>query len=141
MKERRWRLYHDVCDYKNLGDALQYYGMQRVLLGVPSADYEHIPEAFLWTVFNSLVDALLVLKNGNGHDVEGGKWKEIVHLDLSLSNIFVSLPMKEDGTPNFAAKGEPFKGGPPSTEEDEPVWYRTGREEVSLPFDSRELYR
>jgi hypothetical protein len=58
---------------------------------------EVIDEGFLWHVFDSLATALLVLKNGNNVEVQGKEWKEIVHKDLYLSNVFVKPPENSDG--------------------------------------------
>ncbi|KAH7092316.1 hypothetical protein FB567DRAFT_625350 [Paraphoma chrysanthemicola] len=56
-----------------------------------------IDEAFIWHVFDSLANALLVLKNGSGIEVEGKEWKEIIHKDLYTSNIFVKPPKDSEG--------------------------------------------
>jgi hypothetical protein len=48
-----------------------------------------IPEAFLWHVFDQLVNAALVMHRGAVPLVGEGPWKEIVHKDLHLGNILL----------------------------------------------------
>ena len=48
-----------------------------------------IPEKFLWTVFDQLVNAFTILGTGGDGEPEGEQWKEIVHKDVHLGNIFV----------------------------------------------------
>lgn len=53
---------------------------------------EVIPEAFLWHVFDQLVDAALIMQRGANPFVPMAgeeKWKEIVHRDMHTGNIFV----------------------------------------------------
>jgi hypothetical protein len=49
-------------------------------------------------MFRSLVDACLVLRNGNGVEMQGKQWKPIVHKDICVINVFVTFPFNEDGT-------------------------------------------
>ena len=48
-----------------------------------------IPEAFLWHVFDQLVDAALILHRGAEPLIGENKWKEIVHKDMHTGNIFM----------------------------------------------------
>ncbi|KAH7068372.1 hypothetical protein BKA63DRAFT_607075 [Paraphoma chrysanthemicola] len=64
---------------------------------LPEGFPEVIDEAFIWHVFDSLANALLVLKNGSGVDIDGKEWKEIIHRDLYTSNIFVKPPKDSEG--------------------------------------------
>ncbi|CAO2652089.1 Nn.00g003720.m01.CDS01 [Neocucurbitaria sp. VM-36] len=61
---------------------------------------EVIPESFLWTVFDQLVDAFSVMGTGSVED-DGKKaaWNEIVHRDVHLMNIFVKPSNNVTGTP------------------------------------------
>lgn len=72
---------------------------------------EHIPESFIWHIFSQLVDVFLVFQQGNTALPEHKPWKEIMHNDLAISNIFVSPPVNVDGTYDFDAKGEDFQPG------------------------------
>lgn len=54
-----------------------------------------IPEAFLWHVFDQLVDAALILHRGAEPLIGENKWKEIVHKDMHTGNIF--MKPKADG--------------------------------------------
>jgi hypothetical protein len=56
-----------------------------------------IDEGFLWHVFDSLANALKVLKNGTGRLIERKAWKEIMHVDLHLMNVFVKPPEPDVG--------------------------------------------
>jgi hypothetical protein len=49
-------------------------------------------EAFLWHTFDSLANALMVLRNGKGQTLEGKSWREILHIDLHLMDVFVKPP-------------------------------------------------
>lgn len=50
---------------------------------------ETIPEAFLWQVFDQLADAALLMQRGAEPLLGEKQWKEIVHGDVHLGNIFV----------------------------------------------------
>ncbi|KAF1849253.1 uncharacterized protein K460DRAFT_259368, partial [Cucurbitaria berberidis CBS 394.84] len=87
---RRYRLYHEVCEYGNLMTAMDYYSKQwrrRRNRPFPAKkEPEHvIPEAFLWEVFRNLVEACTFLERGAGVDMGAGKeWRSIVHNDMHL---------------------------------------------------------
>jgi hypothetical protein len=73
-------------DFKDMSDIKDWHDDD-----LPDAPTEVIPEAFLWTVFDQLLDAFIVLGKG-GEDVAEGKQidrPEIVHKDVHLQNIFV----------------------------------------------------
>lgn len=57
-----------------------------------------IPEGFLWHVFRQLVNAVSVMHEGTEHAKESGTWKEIVHRDIHLMNIFVKPAKNGEGT-------------------------------------------
>ncbi|KAF2855226.1 hypothetical protein T440DRAFT_377723, partial [Plenodomus tracheiphilus IPT5] len=97
MRSRRYRQYFDYCDYHGLSDVLvQYYHAH----GSPAAQIQRrqrlknptipapptIPETFLWYVFKSLIDTLLILHNGaENHALPNNEpWKPIMHLDICL---------------------------------------------------------
>jgi len=65
-----------------------------------------IPERFLWTVFDQLVDAFTILGTGGDGRPEGEQWKEIVHKDVHLGNIFVK---KRDDADGVRLEEEPGK--------------------------------
>lgn len=66
---------------------------------IPEELPEVIPEAFLWTVFDQLVDAFAILGNGGDNKAKDEKWKEIVHSDVHLQNIFVKKHENATGNP------------------------------------------
>jgi hypothetical protein len=53
MQRWRWRIYNDFCNFGDLYHPVRFHE------GI-------VGEQFLWHVLRSLVDACLVLKNGNG---------------------------------------------------------------------------
>ena len=57
-----------------------------------SDDLDVIPEKFLWRVFENLVDACILLRDGAGKRLEDDRpWRPIIHRDLHLSNVFLKL--------------------------------------------------
>ncbi|KAH6625333.1 kinase-like domain-containing protein [Boeremia exigua] len=68
---------------------------------------EVIPEAFLWQVFGQLAGAALLMHRGADPLVGEKEWKEIVHRDIHLGNIFVK-PSKE-GAYGSERKPDPRK--------------------------------
>lgn len=124
MQQRRYRVYNDVCEYLNFWWMLPYYlhngGADNL------GDDSHIPEDFLWYLFNQLATACTVLKNGNGVNMDGNPWKPIVHKDLHMGNIFVCPPLDEDGQPDPRIRGRVSTSG----EEELPGLYELSRQEV-----------
>jgi hypothetical protein len=56
-----------------------------------------IPESFLWTVFDQLVDAFIILGTGGAKKGTDKKWQEMVHLDVTLMNIFAKKAKGAEG--------------------------------------------
>jgi hypothetical protein len=56
---------------------------------LPAKPQDVIPEAFLWRVFDQLLDAFHIMGTGGDEGPENEKWQEIVHRDVHLQNIFV----------------------------------------------------
>lgn len=94
-KRRRWRQYHEVCDLGTLDGALRAYRdpLHPRVMG----------EGFLWHVFDSFVEACIVLDRGNWVPSidKHRQWKSIVHTDICPANIFLSYPLDNQGNPNF----------------------------------------
>jgi hypothetical protein len=67
-----------------------------------SKEQQILSEDFLWHVFRCLVDACLILQNGDepadSDPLEG--WKPITHVDINLSNTFLEPGATEDDWPN-----------------------------------------
>ena len=74
-----------------------------------------------------------MFKNGTREGEKDADWKEIVHKDLCLDNIFVGPPLDADGAPDFSAKGEL------STDERGETFSRLGREQVRRFTESRKM--
>ena len=114
MADRRSRLYLDYADYGSAMDVLMAYYYQH---GSPAAHVKKkqrlsnpslpepdcLPEPFIWYVFRSLVDMLVVLRHGTRRDA---RWRPIVHLDLCLSNLLAGPPTGEDGKPILPSAAE-----------------------------------
>lgn len=109
MADRRSRLFLDYSDYGSAMDVLMGYYYQhgsaaanieknrrRADPSLPEPDY--VPEAFIWYVFQSLVDILIVLRDGTHKDAE---WKPIMHLDLCLANILAGPATDDAGKPIY----------------------------------------
>jgi hypothetical protein len=92
IMERRART---VKDFDDMSD-IQEDGEDGLELAeeLPSV----IAEGFLWHVFLQLVDALIVLHQGNGLKADGKKWKEIVHRDIHSMYVFVKPGEGGEGT-------------------------------------------
>lgn len=73
----------DYCPHKSL----------HVLINPTMSSNESIPEPALWSIFNDLVDACLLLQYGGveEHDAKPG-WEPIVHRDIKLDNIWLDSP-------------------------------------------------
>ncbi len=62
---------------------------------------EPIPEPFLWSVFNDLVEAFLLLQSGDATlDAKQTGWGSIVHRDLKPGNVFLDT---RESSPLFPA--------------------------------------
>lgn len=59
-----------------------------------------IPEAFLWRVFQQLVEACTFLRDGAGRQMQiDREWRPILHRDLHLHKVFLQPQEKEDAVP------------------------------------------
>ncbi|KAH7380278.1 hypothetical protein DE146DRAFT_761009 [Phaeosphaeria sp. MPI-PUGE-AT-0046c] len=91
---------------------MQISGLENMVGGdLPEEPEDVIPERFIWTVFDQLVDALTILAIGG--DVSGSddkEWKEIVHNDVHLQNIFVKRAEHAENTPLPPTENESNEG-------------------------------
>ena len=57
-----------------------------------------IPEPFIWSVFEALTDACLVMENGTTRKMAAPPptWQQIVHKDITLGNTFLDAPIAGD---------------------------------------------
>ncbi|KAF2768835.1 kinase-like protein [Teratosphaeria nubilosa] len=89
------RLYMPYCIYGDLSSFSKNYAR----IG------EDIPEPFMWWVFETLVDAALVMQHGGNspsdaqHRDRHVAWQQIVHNDLKPENIF--LDAAYESTPGY----------------------------------------
>ena len=67
-----------------------------------------IPEAFLWHVFDRLANAALVMHRGGRPFLGEREWREIVHKDLHLGNIFLK-PAEESSDGSESGPDRPPK--------------------------------
>ncbi|KAI8943727.1 hypothetical protein NX059_001706 [Plenodomus lindquistii] len=107
MGERRYRQYLDFSDFHDLYRVLFPYVQDHHPEVRDGA--QTIPEPFIWYVFRSLLDALFVFRDGNNQPLTNGDhWKPIVHLDLTLNNIFVMPAVDDDGNAIHPDYGRPW---------------------------------
>ncbi|KAI7706303.1 hypothetical protein KC353_g12332, partial [Hortaea werneckii] len=96
-EKRMYRLLMEFCPYGDLGDlALSpNYALARQRLNEQGNGDQDlppwIPEPFIWSVFESLATAGLLMEKGelDAHPGEPHWWEEIIHRDFKLSNIFL----------------------------------------------------
>ncbi|KAF2652768.1 kinase-like protein [Lophiostoma macrostomum CBS 122681] len=105
MRKRKFRLFTEVCSGGSLYDATKalfeqwerwYKHLEDATDSANATDEErakdeepeHIPEAYIWYVFGSLVDACLVLQRGGKERRQKG-WKPITHCDIYSANVFL----------------------------------------------------
>jgi hypothetical protein len=145
MKQRRWRLFQDYCDYRDLQEVLVYYQDRFFAERRKQWDQDrkaknkfdkrlpdYIPESFIWYVFDALVGAFTGFKNGKGEEYREAPWREIIHFDLCTYKIFVAPPRRADGTYNYNDKGNPYSVGGKRFQ----GYYSAGRDQVcmSIPY-------
>lgn len=94
MRKRRYRLYLEYCESMDLHYALttqnRLWSTQNIKHRLPRNAHSYIPEHFIWHVFRDLVNACLVLQDGQ---VDGGRmkgWRSITHRDINPTNIFLA---------------------------------------------------
>jgi hypothetical protein len=89
-------------DIKHMSDVEDWHNDD-----IPEELHDVIPEAFLWTVFDQLVDAFIILgTGGGGGGAEYEEWDEIVHKDVHLQNVFVKRAEGAKGVPRAATSKE-----------------------------------
>jgi hypothetical protein len=90
--------------WENMSDIENWHHIRIPTDGLP----EVIPESFLWTVFDQLVDAFIILGTGGAKKGKGKKWQEMVHCDVTLANIFAKKTKGAEGVvePNFYNGGK-----------------------------------
>ncbi|GAB1738859.1 hypothetical protein NU219Hw_g3643t1 [Hortaea werneckii] len=87
----------EFCPYGDLGDLAfsPKYALARQRLNEPGRGNQDlpawIPEPFIWSVFESLATAGLLMEKGelDAHPGEPHWWEEIIHRDFKLSNVFL----------------------------------------------------
>ncbi|KAF2163784.1 hypothetical protein M409DRAFT_25966 [Zasmidium cellare ATCC 36951] len=82
---RSYRLYTAYCEHHDLHEIIQDYSQR----GQP------IPEPFIWSVAETLMECALVMERGHANERFRGSvanWQEIVHRDLKPGNIFMTAP-------------------------------------------------
>jgi serine/threonine protein kinase len=76
-------LYTDICDLGSLNDILEKYEKQ----------HRGIGEAFIWSAFKDLANAIGYMQHGITDTVRSGprdpKWHPIIHRDIAPRNVFL----------------------------------------------------
>jgi hypothetical protein len=85
----------DLVEHETMSDYEEWKEQEEMPTELPDV----IPETFLWNVFDQLVDAFTILGTGGDDNAMGGRWKEIVHSDVHLQNVFVKKHENAVGTP------------------------------------------
>ncbi|KAI6804518.1 hypothetical protein KC361_g86 [Hortaea werneckii] len=96
-EKRMYRLLMEFCPYGDLADLVlnsDYWRARQPSDGQGSGK-DHlqpwVPEPFIWSVFESLATAGLLMEKGelDAHPGEPHWWEEIIHRDFKLANIFL----------------------------------------------------
>ncbi|KAK4555773.1 trifunctional histidinol dehydrogenase [Recurvomyces mirabilis] len=109
-REERLLMYLEYAPFGDLSQFVQWYQKQLEALWLtldilsdwqkerPDRDKANqrpwLPEAFLWSVFESLAHASLLMATGDIHPSPVSDWTPIYHLDMKLANIFLGVPLK-----------------------------------------------
>ncbi|KAI7471891.1 hypothetical protein KC351_g11944 [Hortaea werneckii] len=95
-EKRMYRLLMEYCPYGDLADLVldSVYSRARQRLheqGTGNNSLLWIPEPFIWSVFESLATAGLLMAKGelDANPGEPHWWEEIIHRDFKLANIFL----------------------------------------------------
>lgn len=109
VPRRMQRLRMEFCPNGDLDQLVKHYALQingdYVFYG--RVQTARLPEPFLWYVFETLIKACLVMEQGSIQPTLASAWHEVVvHRDLKLENIFLSMP---DST-YYAAYPRPVVG-------------------------------
>ncbi|KAI7103571.1 hypothetical protein KC340_g3581 [Hortaea werneckii] len=96
-EKRMYRLLMEFCPYGDLADLVlnSDYSRARQQLDEQGHGKDHlplwVPEPFIWSVFESLATAGLLMEKGEleAHPGEPHWWEEIIHRDFKLANIFL----------------------------------------------------
>jgi len=92
----RYTMYLEYCPYGDLADVIDMHGPRtgekegyKLIEGLT----RQIPEPFLWRVFHSLAKLGVAMKLGRveAATIPPKGWKEIIHRDLRLGNIFLDM--------------------------------------------------
>ncbi|KAK3674149.1 trifunctional histidinol dehydrogenase [Recurvomyces mirabilis] len=108
-REERMLMYLEYAPFGDLSQFVQWYQKQlKVLWPTPDIlrewqkerpDREKgnerpwLPEAFLWSVFESFAHASLLMATGDIHPNPVSDWTPIHHLHMKLANVFLGVPL------------------------------------------------
>ncbi|KAF2644113.1 hypothetical protein P280DRAFT_515081 [Massarina eburnea CBS 473.64] len=89
MRHRRFRLYLEYCSRGNLAHALRDRTTVGWKNGQRHEDYKDAPpECFIWYVLAELVEACIILEQGNANHLREN-WQPLVHADFHNANVFL----------------------------------------------------
>ncbi|KAK4989671.1 hypothetical protein LTR66_007004 [Elasticomyces elasticus] len=115
-KRYTYRLYTEFCGFGDLWDLTGHAGGR-------------LPEPFVWWVFESLVNAAIVMARGKTEG-EVKDWKkvgEVVHRDMKPGNVFVGEPSKDRfrmyPTPKLGDWGNAMEVKSPDQDSENPQRY------------------
>jgi hypothetical protein len=114
MRRKMYRLYLDLCNegglFRAMGDR---WGIAPTAYNPadfsPTGPLPALPEAYIWFLFNGLVDACLVLEQGSEVARVPG-WQRMVHNDIHASNVTLQQdpnhPQVRFVLPHFMCKSQ-----------------------------------
>ncbi|KAF1836253.1 kinase-like protein [Decorospora gaudefroyi] len=147
MAKMRYRIYLDLCDGGGLDDSMSdRWRKDPDTFGVDLDPLKVLPEAYVWHLFKGLVDACLVLEQGDSLQEIAG-WKPLMHNDLHVGNVMLGRDPDNPEWPHIVLVdfGRTFydlhPDRTPAThsieETDNPLIYRIPRDDGRYPPETQ----
>ncbi|RMZ70667.1 serine threonine kinase [Pyrenophora seminiperda CCB06] len=93
MSEGRYRIFLELCDGGPLNFGLSEYWDETL-------DPKELPEVFIWQLFGGMVDACIILQQGNINEESVG-WKPLVHNDFHIGNLMLKYDEDDQEVPKI----------------------------------------
>ncbi|KAK4555772.1 trifunctional histidinol dehydrogenase [Recurvomyces mirabilis] len=106
LEQRRMLLYLEYCPYGDVYRWADSYTESTAKMNTEKAfqqlhasreqmEHRWLPEAFLWSIFESLAISALLLEHGELGANPMQDWNPIYHLDYKASNVLLGVPSKQ----------------------------------------------